>query len=97
MRGMSEADEVRRDVIGCRVEDLDTPALLLDGRASDGNIRRMAEFFAGRKSRLRPHFKNHKCPSLARRQLEAGSAVGFTCAKLGEAEVLAAQIGRAHV
>jgi len=76
-------------VIGSPIEDLDTPALLLDGPASDRNIRRMAEFFPERKCRLRPHFKNHKCTSLARRQQAAGYAVGFTCAKLGEAEVLA--------
>ncbi|UCD30739.1 MAG: DSD1 family PLP-dependent enzyme [Planctomycetota bacterium] len=49
----------------------------------------MADFFRGRKCQLRPHFKNHKCTTLARHQLEAGSAVGITCAKLGEAEVLA--------
>jgi len=79
-----------RNVIGTRVEDLDTPALLLDGSASQRNICRMAEYFSGRRSRLRPHFKNHKCPELARRQIEAGNAVGMTCAKLGEAEVLAA-------
>jgi len=88
---MSElsADDPGRQAIGSRIEDLDTPALLLDGPASDRNIRRMAAFFNGRKSQLRPHFKNHKCTTLARRQLEAGSAVGITCAKLGEAEVLA--------
>jgi len=89
MGGRPEAGGAGKGVIGCRVEDLDTPALLLDRRASDGNIRRMAEFFAGRECRLRPHFKNHKCTALARRQLDAGSAVGFTCAKVGEAEVLA--------
>ena len=82
-------DRISRDVIGSRIEDLDTPALLLDGPASDGNIRRMADFFRDRTSRLRPHFKNHKCTTLARRQLDAGCAVGITCAKLGEAEVLA--------
>ncbi len=71
------------------VEDLDTPALLLDRSASDRNLRKMADFFRGRKCQLRPHFKNHKCVTLARRQLEAGSAVGMTCAKVGEAEVLA--------
>ncbi len=81
--------QTNRDPIGCRIEDLDTPALLLDGPASDRNIRRMAEFFHGQNCQLRPHFKNHKCPTLARRQLEAGSAVGITCAKLGEVEVLA--------
>ena len=63
--------------------------LLLDRSASDRNLRKMADFFRGRKCQLRPHFKNHKCVTLARRQLAAGSAVGMTCAKLGEAEVLA--------
>lgn len=78
-----------RSVIGCAIEDLDTPALLLDGPASQRNLRHMADFFRDRNTQLRPHFKNHKCPELARRQQEAGSLVGFTCAKLGEAEVLA--------
>ncbi|HID77563.1 MAG TPA: DSD1 family PLP-dependent enzyme [Planctomycetaceae bacterium] len=85
----SATDDVRRWV-GLPITELDTPVLLLDGEASQRNIRRMAGFFHGKKARLRPHFKNHKCPALARRQWEAGSVVGFTCAKLGEAEVLAA-------
>ncbi len=77
--------------IGSRIEDVDTPALLLDWAAAQRNIHRMASFFRGRLSRLRPHFKNHKCPELARRQIEAGNCVGLTCAKLGEAEVVAAR------
>jgi len=81
---------MNRQTIGSAIEELDTPALLLDGRLADRNIRTMAEFFPERKCRLRPHFKNHKCTTLARRQLAAGYAVGFTCAKLGEAEALAA-------
>lgn len=76
-------------MIGKPIEDLDTPVLLLDRGASDRNLRRMADFFKDRACRLRPHFKNHKCTALARRQREAGSLVGFTCAKVGEAEVLA--------
>jgi D-serine deaminase-like pyridoxal phosphate-dependent protein len=76
--------------IGQAIEDLDTPTLLLDRAASDRNLARMAQFFADRKSKLRPHFKNHKCVTLAKRQLAAGNAVGITCAKLGEAEILAA-------
>ena len=76
--------------IGQAIEDLDTPTLLLDRAASDRNLARMALFFADRKSKLRPHFKNHKCVTLAKRQLAAGNAVGITCAKLGEAEILAA-------
>lgn len=78
-----------RRLIGQRIEELDTPALLLDGPASDRNLQKMAKFFRGAKCQLRPHFKNHKCPTLAHRQLDAGSAVGMTCAKLGEAEILA--------
>ncbi|HRY70199.1 MAG TPA: DSD1 family PLP-dependent enzyme [Phycisphaerae bacterium] len=74
---------------GTAIQDLDTPALLVDGPAMMGNIERMAAFFRGRPAQLRPHFKNHKCTQIARRQLAAGSAVGMTVAKLAEAEVLA--------
>jgi D-serine deaminase-like pyridoxal phosphate-dependent protein len=73
---------------GSPIEDLDTPALLLDKSAAERNIRQMADFFRGRACQLRPHFKNHKCITLARYQLQAGSSVGITCAKLSEAEVL---------
>ncbi len=75
--------------IGRPVADLDSPALLLDRAASDRNLGRMAGFFANRLAKLRPHFKNHKCVTLARRQLAAG-AIGITCAKLSEAEILVA-------
>ena len=36
---------------------------------------------------FRPHVKTHKLPEIARMQLDAG-AVGITCQKLGEAEVM---------
>jgi len=75
-------------LIGASLEELDTPALLLDGSACERNLRQMADYFRERSCRLRPHFKNHKCATLARKQMEAGAAVGMTCAKLGEAEVL---------
>ena len=74
--------------IGRSLAEVDTPSLLLDHDALLANIRRMAAFFAGRPCRLRPHFKSHKCTRIARLQMEAG-AVGITCAKLGEAEVVA--------
>ena len=74
--------------IGKPLAELDTPSLLLDSDALRANIQRMAAFFASRHCRLRPHFKSHKCTHIARLQMEAG-AVGITCAKLGEAEVLA--------
>lgn len=69
--------------------DVDTPALLLDEVALEANLRQMADFFEHRRCRLRPHFKSHKCTTIARRQMAAG-AVGITCAKLGEAEVVVA-------
>ena len=73
--------------LGVPVEALDTPALLLDLDAFERNIAKMAAFFAGRPAALRPHSKTHKCPQIALRQLEAG-AIGITCAKVGEAEVM---------
>lgn len=86
MNAMTQEDVL----IGRSVLEVDTPALLLDQGACDRNLRKMADAFAGHHCQLRPHFKNHKCTALARRQLEAGSAVGMTCAKLSEAEVLVA-------
>lgn len=65
-----------------------TPALLVDMDVMERNLSTMAAFFAEGPTRLRPHYKNHKCVALARRQLAAG-AIGITCATLGEAEVLA--------
>jgi hypothetical protein len=57
--------------IGRPVSDLDTPTLLLDRAASDHNLAKMATFFQDRPAKLRPHFKNHKCTTLAKRQLAA--------------------------
>jgi D-serine deaminase-like pyridoxal phosphate-dependent protein len=62
---------------------------MLDRVISDRNLKKMADFFSTRSAKLRPHFKNHKCVTLAKRQLDAGNAIGMTCAKLGEAEILA--------
>jgi D-serine deaminase-like pyridoxal phosphate-dependent protein len=80
---------VYRPEPGMSVNELDTPALLLDLDTLETNIERMAAYFAARPVALRPHAKTHKCPEIALRQVEAG-AIGITCAKLGEAEVMAA-------
>jgi D-serine deaminase-like pyridoxal phosphate-dependent protein len=71
------------------LSDIPTPALIVDVAALDRNIARMAAFFARGRCRLRPHFKAHKTPAIARRQLAAGSCVGLTCATMSEAEVVA--------
>jgi D-serine deaminase-like pyridoxal phosphate-dependent protein len=66
---------------------IETPALLVDLPAMERNLARMAGYFEKGPTRLRPHYKNHKCPELARRQLAAG-AIGITCATLSEADAL---------
>ena len=77
------------DFTGATLKDIDTPALLLDVAAMERNLQRMAEFAASRKINLRPHAKIYKAtPQLAHLQMAAG-AIGITCAKLCEAEVLA--------
>ena len=63
-----------------------TPALVVDMSAMERNIARMAQFFAEGGCSVRPHFKAHKTPAIARRQLAAGSCSGLTCATVGEAE-----------
>jgi D-serine deaminase-like pyridoxal phosphate-dependent protein len=77
--------------------DLPTPALLLDVAAMDRNIAAMAAFAGARGLALRPHAKTHKSGEIARRQIAAGAA-GICCAKLGEAEALAAEgVGDIHL
>lgn len=67
------------------VEDIDTPALLLDLDAFEYNLARMANEIAPTGLALRPHGKAHKCAEIARRQIALG-AVGICCQKLSEAE-----------
>ena len=71
------------------LDDIVTPALVVDVPALDRNIARMAAFFASGPCRLRPHVKAHKTPEIARRQLAAGSCIGLTCATVSEAEAVA--------
>lgn len=71
-------------------ETPDTPIVLVDLPKLLFNIEDMAEFARLHGVRLRPHAKTHKTAEIARLQLERG-AVGITVAKIGEAEVLAAQ------
>jgi D-serine deaminase-like pyridoxal phosphate-dependent protein len=73
--------------IGMSLDQVDTPALLVDLDAFEANLRRMAEGAAAAGVALRPHAKTHKCPVIARRQMAAG-AVGVCCQKVGEAEAL---------
>lgn len=73
--------------IGAAVDEIDTPALVVELNAFERNVGKMAEFARARGVRLRPHAKTHKCPSIALKQIAAG-AIGQCCQKVGEAEAL---------
>src|SRR5690348_17041909 len=78
------------EAIGRRRDELITPALVLDIDAAERNIDRMAsELKQIGKATIRPHYKTHKSPDLARRQLQAGAG-GLSMATVWEAAVLAA-------
>jgi D-serine deaminase-like pyridoxal phosphate-dependent protein len=70
------------------LSELDTPALLVDLDRLERNLKAAAEYGAAHGIALTPHIKTHKSVEVARRQV-AGGAAGLTCAKLGEAEVMA--------
>ncbi len=76
-------------LIGLPIEELDTPALLVDLDALERNITTMASDIKSRGSEWRPHSKANKSPAIAHLEIAAG-AIGIACAKLGEAEVMAA-------
>lgn len=81
------ADIPGGNLIGQELAAVDTPALVIDLDAMEHNLTTMADFFADKPAKLRPHAKTHKSPIIAHKQLALG-AVGITCAKLGEAEVM---------
>jgi len=70
------------------LHDIDTPALVIDLDIMERNIRRLQGYLDAHGIGNRPHIKTHKIPAIAHMQLEAG-AIGITCQKLGEAEVMA--------
>ena len=73
-----------------RLQDVETPALVIDLDALEHNIGVIARHYAGRSVRLRPHVKNHKSPRIFALQVEAGGTVRGVCAaKVSEAEVFA--------
>ncbi|MGI8550815.1 MAG: DSD1 family PLP-dependent enzyme [Dehalococcoidia bacterium] len=76
-------------VIGMPRESLDTPALLVDLPAMEKNIATMASTFQRAGVNWRPHTKGQKIPAVAHKLIRAG-AIGVTCAKVGEAEVMVA-------
>ncbi|MBV9910891.1 MAG: DSD1 family PLP-dependent enzyme [Hyphomicrobiales bacterium] len=73
---------------GMSVDDIDTPALVIDLDAFHANLDLMADFAARTGVKVRPHAKTHKSPVIAKLQIARG-AVGQCVQKVAEAEVLA--------
>ena len=72
-----------------KLNEIDTPAIVLDLDILERNIRRFAEAAAQNGKQLWPMVKTHKSTRLASMQREAG-ATGFLCGTLDEVEALAA-------
>ena len=72
--------------IGQRLEDVDTPALILDLPSFEKNQKTLFDLVKNR-VRVRPHAKTHKCPEVGKRQIALG-AVGMCCQKVSEAEAM---------
>ena len=75
--------------LGTLKSEIDTPALCVDLDAMERNIAAMSQACREHGIDWRPHSKCHKSPLIAQKVIAAG-AIGMTCAKLGEAEVMAA-------
>lgn len=70
------------------LEQLLTPAAVVDLDRMEANLDRMAEYARRHDLALRPHTKTHKSPLLAAEQVRRG-AIGLTVAQLHEARVMA--------
>ncbi len=75
--------------IGSQLSSLETPALWVDLDLFEKNIIHFVDYFRAAGVNWRPHTKGIKIPALAQTIIRAG-AIGVTCAKLSEAEVMVA-------
>jgi D-serine deaminase-like pyridoxal phosphate-dependent protein len=73
------------------LDDLETPAAVVDVDRMRDNLRRAADYCQTHGLRWRPHTKTHKIAALAAEQVRAG-AIGVTVATPREAEVMAATV-----
>ena len=71
-----------------RVDELETPVPIVDIDRLEANISRLQSYLDEHGIANRPHIKTHKIPAIAQMQMNAG-AVGITCQKVSEAEVMA--------
>jgi D-serine deaminase-like pyridoxal phosphate-dependent protein len=84
--------------VGASIEEIDTPALVLDLPTIETNIETMHRFFRNRAAKVRNVTKGHKCPALAQRQMTTDGSIplGLCCAKISEAEVMV-EAGARHI
>ena len=89
--GSRAADEADRQQawVGRPVDEIPTPALIVELAALERNLARMRDHFAARPHGYRPHGKSHKSPIIGKMQIAHG-AIGQCAGKISEAEVLAA-------
>ncbi|MFT5693691.1 MAG: 3-hydroxy-D-aspartate aldolase [Oceanicoccus sp.] len=71
------------------LSELPTPALIIDLDKFESNLTKMQDHLNQHNMGLRCHTKMHKCPTIAKKQLEYG-ALGICCATVSEAEVMQA-------
>ena len=73
--------------LGTKINDLDTPALVIDLDLVENNLFKMQNAANKMNINLRPHSKTHKSTYWAKKQITLG-AIGICCAKIGEAEIM---------
>jgi D-serine deaminase-like pyridoxal phosphate-dependent protein len=83
--------------VGDTLQQISTPALVLNLDTFDENVAQMAALAGQHGVALRPHAKAHKCSTIALKQMTQG-AVGVCCQKLSEAYPFAAHgINSIHI
>ncbi len=70
------------------IDELETPIPVVNFDVLESNIARLQTYLDEHNIANRPHMKTHKIPAIAQMQIDAG-AIGITCQKIGEAEVMA--------
>ena len=78
-----------KPTVGTKIEDVPTPALVIDLEALDHNFSMVSKMYDGKVCKMRQHAKNVKSPVVLQRQIDAGGTLGGVCvAKIAEAEVM---------
>jgi len=70
------------------MDQIPTPAIVVDGATVLRNLERLADYGEQHEFDIRPHTKTHKSRLVAELQMDVG-AVGLTAAKVGEAALMA--------